>query len=118
MEPRLALRLAALTGFLAVALGAFGAHGMKDLLVKNGTASVWETAAMYHLIHAAVLLTLALHDPVPRTPFILILVGIVIFSGSLYFLAATGVTILGAITPIGGLSLLAGWLWLPFAWRR
>lgn len=105
-------RIAAATGFLAVALGAFGAHGLHDLLVKNNALEIWKTAAMYHLIHAVVLLFVATRHPLPRLPWILFLAGIVIFSGSLYLLAVTGAHWLGAITPIGGVCLLAGWLWL------
>jgi uncharacterized membrane protein YgdD (TMEM256/DUF423 family) len=117
MNPTLALRLAALAGFLAVALGAFGAHGLKTALAQNGTLPVWQTAALYHLVHAAVLLALALREPVARLPFTLFATGIVIFSGSLYVLALTNLKWLGAITPLGGICLLGGWLALAFARR-
>jgi len=110
-----AIRLAALAGFLAVALGAFGAHGLKAVLEKNGTLAVWQTAALYHLVHAVVLLVVAQRAAVARVPFALFGAGIVIFSGSLYTLAVTNVKWLGAITPLGGLCLLAGWLAL--AWK-
>ncbi len=110
-----AQRLAALAGFLAVALGAFGAHGLKATLETNGTLAVWQTAALYHLVHAVVLLVLAQKTAVARVPFALFGAGIVIFSGSLYTLALTNVKWLGAITPLGGVCLLAGWLAL--AWR-
>lgn len=109
-----ATRIAAVTGFLAVALGAFGAHGLKKTLAQNGTTSIWDTAAFYHFIHAVMLFVLAGRKPLPAGPWWCFLAGIVIFSGSLYLLAATGVNWLGAITPIGGISLLAGWLWLVF----
>lgn len=111
-----AQRLAAFAGFLAVALGAFGAHGLQPLLEKNGTLSVWHTAALYHLVHAVVLLVLAQRAAVARLPFALLGAGIVIFSGSLYALAVTNVKWLGAITPLGGVCLLGGWLalmWKP-----
>lgn len=107
-----ALRIAAVTGFLAVALGAFGAHGLHDLLVKNDTLEIWKTASMYHLIHAVVLLFVADGRPLRLVPWILFLSGILVFSGSLYLLAVTNAHWLGAITPVGGLCLLAGWLWL------
>ena len=110
-----AQRLAALAGFLAVALGAFGAHGLKPVFDQNGTLAVWQTAALYHLVHAVVLLVLAQKAAVARVPFALFGAGIVLFSGSLYALAVTNVKWLGAITPIGGLCLLAGWLAL--AWK-
>jgi uncharacterized membrane protein YgdD (TMEM256/DUF423 family) len=114
MNSTLALRIAGLTGFLAVALGAFGAHGLKATFLENGQGHNWDTAAHYHLVHAVVLLVLALRGTVARLPFVLFGAGIVIFSGSLYVLAATNVKWLGAITPIGGLCLLAGWLTLAF----
>ena len=110
MNPTTATRLAALTGFLAVALGAFGAHGLKAVLEKNGTLAVWQKAALYHLVHAVVLLVLAQRTSVARVPFALFGSGIAIFSGSLYLLAVTNLKWLGAITPLGGVCLLAGWL--------
>jgi uncharacterized membrane protein YgdD (TMEM256/DUF423 family) len=116
MNSTLATRLAALFGFLAVALGAFGAHGLKATLELHGTAAIWQTAALYHLVHSAVLLVLAQRATPPRASFLLFAAGIIIFSGTLYLLAVTNVKWLGAITPLGGLSLLAGWLSL--AWRR
>lgn len=104
------LRIAAVLGFLAVALGAFGAHGLNATLVANGTKATWETGAHYHLVHAAVLLVLAWRAPLPRAAFALFAAGIVIFSGSLYALALTNLKALGAVTPVGGVCLLAGWL--------
>ncbi|MDR3403805.1 MAG: DUF423 domain-containing protein [Chthoniobacter sp.] len=115
MNSTLALRIAALTGFLAVALGAFGAHALKVTFLENGQGHVWETAAHYHLVHAVVLLVLAWRKEVARLPFALFTAGIAIFSGSLYLLAVTNIKWLGAITPVGGLCLLAGWLTLAFA---
>lgn len=114
MSNATALRITAGFGFLAVALGAFGAHGLKDLLVRNDTLAIWEKAVFYHFIHTAVMLFLAGRSPFPSGPWSCVLIGILIFSGSLYLLAVTNVKWLGAITPIGGLSLLAGWLWLAF----
>ncbi|MEO8351117.1 MAG: DUF423 domain-containing protein [Chthoniobacteraceae bacterium] len=110
MNPRLAPRLAAIFGFLGVALGAFGAHGLKTILERNGRTENWETAVLYHLVHAAVLVALALREPVSKVAFWLFACGIVIFSGTLYTLALTNLKWLGAITPIGGVCLLAGWL--------
>lgn len=114
MKSTTAFRIATVTGFLGVALGAFGAHGLHDVLVKNDTIDVWKTAAEYHLIHALLLLFLATLRPVPALAWILFFTGVVIFSGSLYLFAALGVHWLGAITPIGGLCLLAGWVCLAF----
>ena len=110
MTPATARRIAAALGFLAVAFGAFGAHGLKDLLTRNGTADIWEKAAFYHFIHAVMLFVLAERDQLPKLAWNCFLAGIVIFSGSLYLLAATDWRWLGAVTPAGGLCLLAGWL--------
>jgi uncharacterized membrane protein YgdD (TMEM256/DUF423 family) len=112
MTNTLATRIAAVAGFLAVALGAFGAHGLKEILEQNKAVETWRTAAFYHLIHAVMLFVLARRKPVPTGPWLSFLLGIVFFSGSLYLLAVTNATWLGAITPIGGVSFLVGWLWL------
>jgi uncharacterized membrane protein YgdD (TMEM256/DUF423 family) len=108
-------RLAATFCFLAVALGAFGAHSLKATLEANGTREIWNTAVLYHLAHAIVLVILALHPAPLRLASALLTAGIVVFSGSLYLLAITNVKWLGAITPLGGLCFLAGWLWLIFS---
>ena len=107
-----AIRLAALLGLLAVALGAFGAHGLKDVLARNQTAAIWEKAVFYHSIHAVMLFLLAGRSPLHIGPWFSFLVGIVLFSGSLYLLAVTNLRWLGAITPLGGVSFIVGWLWL------
>jgi uncharacterized membrane protein YgdD (TMEM256/DUF423 family) len=105
-----AIRFGAALGFIGVALGAFGAHGLKTLLEAKGTLAVWETAVLYQLVHAVALLALgALGRPAAWTAR-LWLAGVVVFSGSLYLLALTGVKWIGAITPVGGVALLAGWL--------
>lgn len=108
-------RAAAVAGFLAVVLGAFGAHGLRELLAQNGTSAVWEKAVFYHSLHAVMLFVLAQMKNFSRGAWWSLFTGIVIFSGSLYLLAITNVRWLGAITPIGGTSLLLGWAWL--AWR-
>ncbi|HEV7867817.1 MAG TPA: DUF423 domain-containing protein [Chthoniobacteraceae bacterium] len=110
MHSTFTFRAAAVLGFLAVALGAFGAHALKDTLASHGTSAIWETAALYHLVHAGVLLAIAVHRPGPTWAARLFLAGVVIFSGSLYVLAVTNIRWLGAITPLGGLCLLGGWL--------
>jgi uncharacterized membrane protein YgdD (TMEM256/DUF423 family) len=112
MTNSMATRLAAAAGALAVALGAFGAHGLKELLVQNGMAAVWEKAVFYHFIHAVMLFLLAQRSPLKSGPWWCFLAGTVFFSGSLYLLAVTNLRWLGAITPLGGVSLLAGWIWL------
>ena len=118
------LLLAAINGFLAVALGAFGAHGLRARLTAD-LMEAFQTAVQYHFYHALALLgvaVLTLHFPnaaLPRASGYLFLAGIVLFSGSLYLLALTGVRWLGAITPLGGLGFLAGWLCLcAFALSR
>lgn len=107
-----ARRISALFGFFAVALGAFGAHGLKGLLSEHGTAAIWQTAVLYHLVHAAVAWGVAAREPFRRAAWWAFVAGIAVFSGTLYILAATGVRWLGAITPIGGVALLVGWLLL------
>jgi uncharacterized membrane protein YgdD (TMEM256/DUF423 family) len=111
MSPLL-FRIAAALCFLAVALGAFGAHSLKAILQTNATLEIWNKAVLYHLAHAIALLALALHGGTNRSAFYLLVAGIAVFSGSLYLLAITNVRWLGAITPIGGLCFLAGWAWL------
>jgi len=112
MTNQAAVRVAALMGFLAVALGAFGAHGLKDLLVRNETTAIWEKAVFYHFVHTVMLMVLAMRSPLHRGPWVGFLLGILIFSGSLYVMAVTNVRWLGAITPLGGVSFLVGWAWL------
>jgi uncharacterized membrane protein YgdD (TMEM256/DUF423 family) len=112
MNDTMAVRLAALMGFLAVALGAFGAHGLKEVLTQHNTAAIWEKAVFYHFIHAVMLFLLAQRPPVRTGPWLSFFAGIVIFSGSLYLLAVTNARWLGAITPVGGVSFLIGWAWL------
>lgn len=103
-------RIAAVVGGLAVCCGAFGAHGLSRILTENQTLTIWQTAAQYHLVHSAVLLWVAKHTVPHRAPFLLFLIGILVFSGSLYVLAVTNLKWLGAITPIGGSCLIIGWL--------
>lgn len=106
------LRIAAALCFLAVALGAFGAHWMKPTLEVNNLVDVWNKAVLYHFIHAIALFALALFGSTNRGAWWLLFAGIITFSGSLYAMGFTNVRSLGAITPIGGLCFLAGWAWL------
>ncbi len=108
----LLFRVAALLCFLAVALGAFGAHALKGLLQSYDTLEIWNKAVFYHFIHSVALLALGLNVSTNRFACYFLVAGIVIFSGSLYLLALTNVRWLGAITPIGGLCFLIGWAWL------
>ncbi len=103
----------AVAAFIAVGFGAFGAHGLRGRLTPDMLA-VFETGVRYHMYHAlALLLTAALVPRIEGKAIVaagwLFVAGIVLFSGSLYLLAVTGVTVLGAITPIGGVAFLAGW---------
>ncbi len=114
------LLLGSVFAFIGVALGAFGAHGLQNVLVANGTLEAYKTGVQYHLVHALALILLAvLSDRLRETKKLewvgwLFAVGIVLFSGSLYVLAVSGVKILGAVTPLGGLCFLSGWALLAF----
>jgi uncharacterized membrane protein YgdD (TMEM256/DUF423 family) len=114
IHPELARKTAAIVGFSAVALGAFGAHIFRSHLDSLGTTQVWQTGVLYHLVHGVVLLVLSGWRPIPKWSFWLLLAGVTVFSGSLYLLALTGARWFGAITPLGGFGMLAGWLvlWL------
>lgn len=106
-------------GFLAVALGAFGAHALKQKLSADMLA-VWRTAVEYHFYHALALILLGLIARQAPSTLLNIsggcfAVGVLLFSGSLYALALSDIRILGAITPVGGLLFLAGWLLLSYA---
>lgn len=110
-----ATRTAAILGFLGVALGAFGAHGLKTILEAHATTAIWQTAVLYHLVHAVA----ALWASEKRSTVVWIwTAGIVIFSGSLYLLAVTNIRWLGAITPFGGILFLIGWGMVAFQPRR
>jgi len=111
------IRIAAALCFLAVALGAFGAHSLRSTLETHGMLDVWNKAVLYHFIHAIALLALALYGTINRGAWWLLFAGIFLFSGSLYLLALSNVRWLGAITPLGGLCFLAGWAWLIIAPR-
>jgi uncharacterized membrane protein YgdD (TMEM256/DUF423 family) len=108
-------RIAAALCFIAVALGAFGAHSLRSSLESRGMVDVWNKAMFYQFIHALALLVLALYGTINRGACWLLIVGILLFSGSLYLLALTNLRWLGPVTPVGGLCFLAGWLWLFLA---
>lgn len=119
MSARISLVAAALLGFFAVALGAFGAHGLKSVL-EPAMMQVWQTAVLYHLVHSVALLAVAIwHLQQPSVwlarAALMLLIGTLLFSGSLYLMALTGVRILGMITPLGGVSWLIGWSMLMVA---
>src|SRR5713226_9712589 len=109
------VRIAAALCFLAVALGAFGAHALKSTIDSHGMLDVWNKAVLYHFVHAIALFVLALYGTANRGAWWLLFAGIFLFSGSLYAMALTDIRSLGAITPLGGLCFLAGWAWLMIA---
>lgn len=113
------LLIGSLAGFLAVALGAFGAHGLRGRLSPEMLA-VFETGVRYHMYHALAIVLVSLilgrmDGWLIRTAGWAFTIGLVLFPGSLYLLALTGVTVLGAITPIGGVAFLIGWACLAVA---
>lgn len=118
MNYRTILLAAGGLGATGVALGAFGAHGLRELLLERGMSNAWETAVRYHLLHSIALLAVGawMRPPVDAAAkragwaAVCWIIGTLIFSGSLYGLALGGPRWLGPITPIGGLALVAGWL--------
>ena len=125
MQERHFIAAGAINMFIAVAAGAFGAHALKPVLSPELLAT-WHTAATYQMVHAlglisiAVLIPLMPHDDAVwlRRAGWLMLAGILLFSGSLYALALSGVRMLGAITPFGGLSFLSAWAILAWTASR
>lgn len=119
---RYLLFLGALNGALAVILGAFGAHGLKDR-VDASMLEIWSTASQYHFYHALGLLLIGLlarqfGNAGLVTAGWIMFAGMTVFSGSLYILVLTGQKWLGAVTPLGGLALIVAWLWLAWSlWR-
>lgn len=109
MTRRAARITAAAAGFSAIALGAFGAHALQGVLAANQTRDLWNTAVLYHLVHSVALLWAATAETLLPSVILCWGAGMVIFSGSLYLLALTKIPWLGAITPLGGLLLMAGW---------
>lgn len=117
------LMAAAVLGALGVAFGAFGAHALSATLAANGRAGTFETASRYHLIHAVAIFAVAalasaggMSNPEAfRLPLILLTAGTVIFSGALYILAIFDIGIMGAVAPIGGTLMIAGWLTVAYA---
>lgn len=98
---------------MGVALGAFGAHALRETLLERGTTGTWETAVFYHLLHASIAWATVFSPPLAKKnagrAACCWLLGVIIFSGSLYGLASGGPRWLGPITPLGGLLLILGW---------
>ncbi|MGZ3460102.1 MAG: DUF423 domain-containing protein [Archangium sp.] len=120
---RLWLILGAASAFLSVAAGAFGAHALRARLAPD-LLTIFETGARYHMYHSLGLIAIGLLMQLRPSPLLngagwAMLAGILLFSGSLYALALSGVRALGAITPLGGLGFLVGWLLFALAaWRQ
>ncbi|MDQ0257411.1 uncharacterized membrane protein YgdD (TMEM256/DUF423 family) [Evansella vedderi] len=118
---KLFLILGSLSAFLFVALGAFGAHAWKPRLESAGYLETFQTAVQYHMIHALALIAVAILTQFLPSLGLLngagwaFFIGIILFSGSLYVLSLTGISVLGAITPLGGLAFLIGWVLLFIA---
>jgi uncharacterized membrane protein YgdD (TMEM256/DUF423 family) len=116
------IKLGAITAMLSVVLGAFGAHMLEERISADAL-DVYQTGVQYHMFHAAGILLIALFMDRASSPKIavwaarLLLIGIVLFSGSLYALALSDVKVLGAITPLGGVAFIAGWICLALAAR-
>lgn len=107
-------KMGAILAFMGVALGAFGAHALKSRL-SFGSMQIWNTAVLYQMIHAVALFALGLSAKglsyEAKITGWLFIAGMMLFSGSLYALALSGIKPLGAVTPLGGLCFLAGWAW-------
>ena len=114
---KLFLIIGSLLGALSVIIGAFGAHALKNLLESSGRTEAFETAGKYQFYHALGLILVGLlmfnlkHQFMNYAGYSF-MIGVIIFSGSLYILCLTGITKFGMITPIGGLFMIAGWLFL------
>ncbi|GAB5497866.1 MAG: DUF423 domain-containing protein [Pseudohongiellaceae bacterium] len=109
------ISLAAINGFLVVSIGAFGAHALQARLTETGMLATFETGVLYHMFHTVALLAIAVlaalgsESRLLSSAAYLFLLGIVLFSGSLYVLSLSGISWLGAITPLGGVAFLAAW---------
>ncbi|AEP00609.1 DUF423 domain-containing protein [Weizmannia coagulans] len=110
----------ALNACISVALGAFGAHGLKGIMDQK-YLDIWETGVRYEMYHALGLIAIGILSGILKSSALLswsgwlMLIGIVLFSGSLYVLSLTKISVLGAITPIGGVAFLASWILLAIA---
>ena len=116
-HPKRIIVLACILGATAVSIGAFGAHGLENILIKNGRVDTFETAVRYQFYHTLALLFAGLlmfksDHKLLRFACTCFITGILVFSGSLYVLSLTNITILGAVAPLGGLSFIIGWVLL------
>lgn len=111
------LRTGIIFALLTVAIGAFGAHGLSDLLTENGRLETFKTAVLYQLFHSIALIICGIlfdeyNSKKIHIAFLLFTLGIIVFSGSLYILSISNIGLFGAITPIGGVLFIVGWLYL------
>tara|TARA_B110000977_G_C10998879_1_gene462998 strand:- start:449 stop:832 length:384 start_codon:yes stop_codon:yes gene_type:complete len=109
------IKIASALGAISVLIGAFGAHGLEEILSNNGRIETFETAVRYQFYHAIALLIVGLLMRFNESKYLIwavrfFLLGILVFSGSLYILSLTNYTLLGAVTPLGGLFFILGWL--------
>jgi uncharacterized membrane protein YgdD (TMEM256/DUF423 family) len=123
MTSQTVLKITSVFGVLAVAIGAFGAHGFESILIENNRVETFETAVQYHFHHTIALLIVAVLLQNKASKYlnwaaILFLLGILLFSGSLYILALSNFTVLGAITPLGGLCFIAAWAALYYSTKK
>jgi uncharacterized membrane protein YgdD (TMEM256/DUF423 family) len=123
MNQKQTLTTASITGVLTVALGAFGAHALKPMLTAAGRLETYELAVRYQFYHTLALLAVGIlmgqfASKKLSYAAIFFLIGIIFFSGSLYVLCFTGLTILGAVTPIGGVLFILGWVFLGWGVRN
>ena len=111
-DKKMWLIISAVSGFTAVAIGAFGAHGLKEKLSAE-MLEVYKTGVLYHFIHTIVLLILSLNNFIKgKIASIFFLAGIILFSFSLYLYSTSGIRFFAMITPVGGVCFLIGWFWL------
>lgn len=125
MLHRFSLIIIGIFGISGVSLGAFGAHALRDILISRGTQHAWETAVVYQLIHTLALLALTLFQisrPASANQLTWTgrfwMIGVLLFSGSIYALALGGPGFLGPITPLGGLAFILGWIYLIWETRN
>ena len=115
MNSRKTLKIAAFFGFLSVLIGAFGAHGLEDVLIENQRLETYKTAVNYQFYHTLALLLVGVLMMSNPSKYLIrsakmFVYGILFFSGSLYLLSLTNYTLIGVVTPIGGLFFIFGWL--------
>ena len=110
----LGIKIGIIFSLLSVIIGAFGAHALKDILIKLNTQDIFQTAVKYHMFHSIAIILSGLlvqfNFLESKLPVILFSSGILVFSGSLYTLSISGIKWLGAITPVGGVLFIIGWI--------